>query len=352
MPRSRPGRPPRIAWHCQLALRWLIRRAPSRLDRGSHPTLHPVPDSRIPDDLPVVVAQRRRAPGRSWLATLPRLLDGAMDRWDLELGQPFRNGSAAWVAPVVRRTDSTEAVLKITLPHREAMHEGEGLRVWNGKGAVGLLEEDVEHYILLIERCRPGSQLRDDSAPAEERLVLGAELLRRLWESPVPGDSPFETVDDVCREWSVLVRHRMDELRPDIDPGLVEMGAELLETLPATAQRRVLVHGDFNPTNILRAEREPWLAIDAKPMIGDPGYDLLPLATQVDEPPDGIPRPDQIRRHFEVVCDVLAQPVDRALAWSTARMVESALWHVSLDEPDDARRSMHWAQAFAHLAGL
>lgn len=168
----------------------------------------------------------------------------------------------------------------------------------------------------------------------------------------MPANSPFETVDEVCREWSALVRRRMDELSPDLDPGLVDIGADLLEALPATAERRVPVHGDFNPTNILRAERGPWLAIDPKPMIGDPGYDLLPLPTQVDEPADSLPRPDQILRHFEIVCSVLAEPVDRALAWSTARVVESALWHASLDEPDSANRSMLWAQAFADLAGL
>lgn len=108
------------------------------------------------------------------MSALPSLLDAAIDRWDLDLGEPFRNGSAAWVAPVIRRMDGTEAVLKITLPHREARHEGEGLRVWNGEGSVGLLEEDADDYILLLERCRPGSQLRVDSSPAEELLVIGA----------------------------------------------------------------------------------------------------------------------------------------------------------------------------------
>ena len=73
----------------------------------------------------------------------------------------------------------------------------------------------------------------------------------------------------------------MDEFRPALDAGLVETGARLLEELPATATRCLVIHGDFNPTNILRAEREPWLAIDAKPMLGDPGYDLAPLVIQV-----------------------------------------------------------------------
>jgi len=139
----------------------------------------------------------------------------------------------------------------------EARFEGAGLRAWNGDGAVRLLAEDAGDYALLVERCRPGTQLRDDPSPKEERLVAAAELLTRLWRRPVPEASPFETVEAVCHVWALLVRQRMEEFRPALDAGLVEIGARLLEELPATATRCVVIHGDFNPTNILRAERGP-----------------------------------------------------------------------------------------------
>jgi len=110
------------------------------------------------------------------------------------------------------------------------------------------------------------------------------------------------------------------------------------------------VHGDFNPTNILRAEREPWLAIDAKPMVGDPGFDVLPLATQVEpiEATDAV----RLRRNFGAVASVVDEPVERLLAWGAARMVESSLWHVSLHEPEQAADNLRWARTLADLAGL
>jgi streptomycin 6-kinase len=37
----------------------------------------------------------------------------------------------------------------------------------------------------------------------------------------------------------------------------------------------VLLCTDLHAGNILAAEREPWLAIDPKPYIGDPCYDVL-----------------------------------------------------------------------------
>jgi streptomycin 6-kinase len=36
----------------------------------------------------------------------------------------------------------------------------------------------------------------------------------------------------------------------------------------------VLLHGDFHPGNVLAAQREPWLFIDPKPLVGEPAYDL------------------------------------------------------------------------------
>ena len=251
-----------------------------------------------------------------------------------------------------RRDDDFECVLKITLPHRETRYEGAGLRVWNGNGAVRLLAENADDYALLVERCRPGTQLRDDPSRKEERLVSAAEVLTRLWQRPVPEGSPFETVEAVSQEWALLVRQRMDELRPDLVASLVEAGARLLEELPATAKRSVLIHGDFNPTNILRAEREPWLAIDAKPMLGDPGYDPVPLVIQVGSGAGDAPDREQFRHHFDLFSAVVREPVDRLLAWATARDVESALWSVANDEPNEARENMLWARVFADLTGL
>ena len=303
-------------------------------------------DPRIPDDLAVVRSQQDHDEGRSWLAGLPQLLTEATERWDLELGAPFRGGSAAWAAPVVRRGDGLDCVLKITLPHREAAYEGDGLAVWDGHGAVRLVAQHRHSYALLVERCRPGTDLNDDAAPPEDRLVLAATLLRRLWDRAVPEGAPFERVTDVCAEWAGGVRRRMDELRPPIDPGLVDVGAGLLESLPATASRSVLVHGDFNPTNILRAEREPWLAIDAKPMTGDPAYDLWSLVGQVGEPVAD----DQLGPRYRLVADVVGEPPERLLAWAVARTVESALWDASRGR--DPRGEMRLARVLADAAGL
>ena len=37
----------------------------------------------------------------------------------------------------------------------------------------------------------------------------------------------------------------------------------------------MLLYTDLHPENVLAAQREPWLAIDPKPYVGDPTYDAL-----------------------------------------------------------------------------
>ena len=52
---------------------------------------------------------------------------------------------------------------------------------------------------------------------------------------------------------------------------LVPLARELYASLDAG--REVLVHGDFHHHNILASERG-YLAIDPKPMLGEPEYDV------------------------------------------------------------------------------
>ena len=107
------------------------------------------------------------------------------------------------------------------------------------------------------------------------------------------------------------------------------------------------MHGDFNPGNLLAAEREPWLAIDPKPMLGDPGYDPEPLVLQV-PPVEGA----DLAARFRLVADVLDEPAERLMAWAVARLVERSLWWVDLGHSGEDSASMLAAAELARAAGL
>jgi streptomycin 6-kinase len=287
-----------------------------------------IPTPLVPASLPVVAEMSRHEPGRRWLAGLPALIHDLRERWSLRLGAPFHGGSCSWVAPA-RLPDGTDAVLKVVWPHREAAGEAEALRLWDGRGAVRVYRHDAERYALLLERCEPGTELAAvHDVPAEQRLILAAEVLAELSRVPVPAGTALERVGDVTGDWADLLQERVRRLRPGFDAGLTALGARLLRELPATATREVVLHGDFNPGNLLAARRRPWLAIDAKPMVGDPGFDPWPLLVQVDDPfryPD--PR-RVVAERFALVADILGEDPRRLVAWALARTVELALWEV------------------------
>ena len=119
---------------------------------------------------------------RRWMAALPLIVDELARRWTLDLGRPFQpGGSASWVAPV-RNAVGERLVLKVGLPHYEALHEAAGLRAWGGAGAVRLHDALVidETSALLLEVCEPGTPLSELVSAAEQDAVI-AGLLRRLW---------------------------------------------------------------------------------------------------------------------------------------------------------------------------
>jgi streptomycin 6-kinase len=197
--------------------------------------------------------------------------------WELELGAPYLpGGQVAWVAPVTNRRGERLA-LKVGWRHSEAEHEADALRVHDGDGAVRCLADDRSHAgtnALLLERCEPGTQLKAAlPEPAQDEVVAG--LLRRLWAHvPAPGD-PFRTLVEICDEWARAFELGLERQRQGIDPGLAREGVTLLRSLPREASRSVLLSTDLHAGNILSSGREPWLAVDPKPFLGDPAFDVV-----------------------------------------------------------------------------
>jgi streptomycin 6-kinase len=220
----------------------------------------------IPERL---AATCRRAPERrAWLERLPNAIRELQDKWSLALGAPFDGNevSCAWVAPAMR-TDGTRAVLKLGMPHMEGEHEIQALRFWNGDPAVRLLEADDDLNAMLLERCEPGTVLRD--LPESEQDVVIAGLLRRLWRMPA-APHPFRPLAAMTAHWA---NETIADSARWPDSGLVRAGLRLFEELPRTSPNDVLLATDLHAGNILQAQREPWLVIDPKPFVGDPAYD-------------------------------------------------------------------------------
>ena len=217
------------------------------------------------------------SPRRVWMAALPEIVAELSRRWSLEVGQPYQpGGCASWVAPALDQSGA-RLVLKVGWRHAEAEHEADGLRAWRGEGTVRLIDAIVfeDTSALLLERCEPGTALAD-VLPALDQDAIVAGLLRRVWIEPPPGH-PFRALSLMCDRWAdeFEQRYAASDPRRRLDTGLAQAGIELFRALARTADRAVLLYTDLHPENVLAARREPWLAIDPKPYVGDPTYDAL-----------------------------------------------------------------------------
>jgi len=183
------------------------------------------------------------------------------------LGEPFaEEAGRSWVAPALR-ADGTPVVLKVAFPHMEGRDENPGLRFWDGDGTVRLLDADEDMNAMLLERCEPGTTLRE--LPEIEQDVVIAGLLPRLWRRP-PVPHLFRPLAEMTDDWADEALERDATL---VDPALLEEAVSVLRELPRSSSDDVLLATDLHAGNVLRAEREPWLVIDPKPFVGDRAYD-------------------------------------------------------------------------------
>jgi streptomycin 6-kinase len=103
----------------------------------------------VPEYL-VRFARQRGPSGEQWLQRIPVLVAELMARWGVELAAPLGDppGPAGWIAPG-RLASGTEVMFKLSWPHREAETEADGLRFFDGQGAVRLLASDPAHLALV-----------------------------------------------------------------------------------------------------------------------------------------------------------------------------------------------------------
>lgn len=208
--------------------------------------------------------------------------------------------------------EGTDVVLKVQFPDRESEREADALALWDGDGAIRLLAHDADRHALLLERCLPGtplSKLDEDSV-----LDVFVDLLPRLWK---PAGSPFRPLADEAAWWAAYLETEWEEAGRPFERRLLDAALEALRTLPFSQGEQVLLHQDLHPNNVLRAQREPWLVIDPKPLAGEREFAVAPIVRAFEL---GRRRRDVLRR-LERLTGELGLDRERARLWSLAQTV-------------------------------
>jgi streptomycin 6-kinase len=280
--------------------------------------------------------------GTRWLAGLSALRDDVARAWDLRLGEPYAL-SYHWVAPATR-ADGTPAVLKLGLPGADHLPvEAAALACWGGAGAVRLLAFEPAWGALLLERADPGTLART-LVPGRDAEATAAilDVLRRLHAAPVP-DAGLPDLESQGAAFAAHLRAYPGD--HPLPRHLVERAAALFDELCASAPARVVLHGDLHHDNVLRAEREPWLAIDPHGVVGDPGYEAGAMVHNPDPDRRDAGLLALVPSRIEQLADGMGLPEERVVAWAFVKAVLSEVWTAEGDGAEVGGRALDVALA-------
>ncbi len=277
----------------------------------------------VPQDFRIRISSVYGEKGTQWLDDIPDIIAHCEDRWLLQVGRPFLNLSYNFVAPGILE-HGREIVLKLGVPNPELDSEIEALRLYDGQGAVQLLESDKGLGALVMDRLRPGrllSSMTDD----DDATMIAADVMQRLWR-PLATDNPFATVAQLAGGLGRL-RQRFNGGTGPLPAKLVSKAEALFADLLITSPPPVLLHGDLHHENIL-LNGEDWLAIDPKGLSGNPVYETAALL--VNPIPDflSMPQPQTLTRRVDLLSDYLGFERQRILAWGFAFSMLAAWWCV------------------------
>jgi len=275
----------------------------------------------IPEELAAAQEKFNKEAGRAFIAALPDLAAAFLHRWELRVTGTPMHGVSALVLPVAR-ADGTPAVLKLQIRDHESEGEPVALRLWDGDGAVRLLDHDEPTGTMLLERLdatRMLSRLED----VHEAVLVVARLLAHLHTTPAPAG--MRRLGDISRDMLERTPATLERVPDPAARRLVaDCAAAVREVADEPGDR--LLHWDLHYENVLAADRAPWLAIDPKPLAGDPGFDLWPaLDNRFDA--------DDVLWRFDAMTDVLGLDRARARAWTYGRLLQNCLWETEDGRP-------------------
>lgn len=211
------------------------------------------------------------ADGEAWLADLPATVRELSRKWRVGVEAAFPGGEYNFVAPATA-LDGRACVVKIEPPFKESeiFCGAKWLRSRDGDAAVRVYAEDRDRRAILIERVRPGLSLWDafESDPAG-CVGVAIEVLRRSLREP-----PADLADTLSLDlWFDNFRNGYRDV--DFPEPYAERALGIYDRLSPQPGRTLHLHGDFHHGNVITSdERGPFIAIDAKGLVGHLGYEI------------------------------------------------------------------------------
>lgn len=215
----------------------------------------------------------------------------------------------------------------------DELHSGAVLRAFGGDGAVRVLESEIG--AVLLERLDPGEELVTlvKRGADDEATTILAQVIAKLAHHTPPAECP--SVADWGRGFERYIRSGDAQ----IPYGLVKQAQVVYEHLTASQGVPMLLHGDLQHYNVLFDNERGWVAIDPKGVVGELEYEVGALLRNPFELPELFTNRATVERRLKILMTHLPLDYTRALNWSFAQAVLSAIWTVEDDhtlEPNNS----------------
>jgi streptomycin 6-kinase len=214
-------------------------------------------------------------------------------------------------------------VLKVIRQLGDEWRCGEVLEAFDGIGVVRVY--DYIEGAVLLERLNPATSLaalalegRDDEATE-----ILAEVIDRM-SHPLDGSKQFVRVED----WGRAFEGYQASGDKQIQASLVERGGQLYSQLSKSQRDIRLLHGDLHHYNVLFDYDRGWIAIDPKGVVGEIEYEIGASLRNPYEKPEVFATAETVQRRVKLYGTKLKLDTDRALRWTFAQAVLSAIWSV------------------------
>lgn len=281
----------------------------------------------IPEEFAVATVAREGEAGSAWVAALPDLVQAMCERWSLVVDGPVMHGYLGLVFPV-RRADEP-CVLKVSWADESTTGEVAALTAWSGRGAVRLLAFEPALNAMLLERLNFRRSL--NNVGIDEAVSIAGSLLRRL---AIPAPDGIRLMQTVAENLSRSLPDRWERLGRPLPRRVLDQACDLA-TLLGVAGGGVLVNYDLLYGDVLASEREPWLVVDPKVVVGDPEFGMAQLLWRRLE---DIQAQGGLDRHFRRLTEAAALDPVLARAWTLVRCVDYWLWGASISLTEDPAR--------------
>ncbi len=202
--------------------------------------------------------------GQVWLNNLKNLVDQLAVKWGLSDLQPLKELSYNYILAGMQK--EKHVILKLGFDKSAMQREAAALKCFEGHKCIKVLGADMNMGALLLERAVPGQSLKSlFPEHDEEAIKITCKIMDGLHRVLFKESKQFQHISDwlsiLDKDW-------------DIPRQFIKKARELRDSLLQTPTQNVLLHGDLHHGNILSCEKNKWIAIDPKGIIGEPAYEV------------------------------------------------------------------------------